>query len=290
MAPWTSHHNKYSSGEEVLCRQYIPWLKQCLMPLHNTQHNNNHLPNNQTVPIPTTQIHRAHNASTIHLTNLLNQTNMVIHCKEQLLNMARPHHRPYPKILISQQIHQLWSHVPYQTRDRFYKTWYPHHQCQRNWQNPFLHQSNKHPHNLNVAVWFTNLIASDLPGQFPITSVWGYKYLFLLYNVDDNYIQAILLKSWHTEELIRGFQTSYCVLTQHNFHTNTIWHDSKFSQSFISKDLKDQQLNIQLESKGNHWTNPSECAIHTSSPSSAAQTQNSQPTVGISSSHKPSSP
>jgi hypothetical protein len=40
-----------------------------------------------------------------------------------------------------------------------------------------------------------NLIATDLPGRYPITSARGHKYLFLMYDHDSNFINAIPLHS-----------------------------------------------------------------------------------------------
>lgn len=62
------------------------------------------------------------------------------------------------------------------------------------------------------------LIASDLPGRFPIESARGHKYLFILYDYDANYIQAVPIKSRKSEELIRGFNATYKVLLK-----NTRW-------------------------------------------------------------------
>ena len=49
-----------------------------------------------------------------------------------------------------------------------------------------------------------HLIATDLPGRFPITSARGHKYLFLMYDYDANYIHAVPIKSRESAELVRG--------------------------------------------------------------------------------------
>ena len=41
----------------------------------------------------------------------------------------------------------------------------------------------------------TNTIAFDLPGRYPITSTAGDKYVFIMYDLDSNYIKPILMKS-----------------------------------------------------------------------------------------------
>ena len=57
------------------------------------------------------------------------------------------------------------------------------------------------------------LLATDLPGRYPITSARGHKYLFVMYDYDANYIHATPIKSQKSEELIPGFKDSYEVLT-----------------------------------------------------------------------------
>ena len=57
-----------------------------------------------------------------------------------------------------------------------------------------------------------NLISTDLPGRYPITSACGHKYIFLLYDHDTNYIHACPIKSRKAEDLIIGFSTCYAEL------------------------------------------------------------------------------
>ena len=48
-----------------------------------------------------------------------------------------------------------------------------------------------------------NLVAIDFPGRFPITSVSGYKYIFIMYNWDASYIKPVLMKSRETDEMLQ---------------------------------------------------------------------------------------
>ena len=85
------------------------------------------------------------------------------------------------------------------------------------------------------------LLATDLPGRYPITSARGNKYLFVMYDYDANYIHAMPIKSRKSEELIRGFSESYAVLTKHDFRAKSIRFDNE-----ISVDFKEQLTSIQL--------------------------------------------
>jgi hypothetical protein len=49
-----------------------------------------------------------------------------------------------------------------------------------------------------------NLIATGLPGRYPITSARGHKYLFLMYDHDSNFINAIPIHSRKTPEPSRN--------------------------------------------------------------------------------------
>ena len=66
-----------------------------------------------------------------------------------------------------------------------------------------------------------NLIATDLPGRFPVTSAQGHKYLFLLHDYDTNFIYAVPIKSREAGELLQGFKACYQVL-EYNWVTKTM--------------------------------------------------------------------
>ena len=66
------------------------------------------------------------------------------------------------------------------------------------------------------------LLATDLPGRYPVTSARGHKYVFVMYDYNANYIHATPIKSRKSEELIRGFRESYEVLTKHGIRAKNI--------------------------------------------------------------------
>ena len=108
----------------------------------------------------------------------------------------------------------------------------------------------------------TNQIASDLPGRFPITSQRGHKYMFLLYDIDSNYIHVVPMKSRRADEMVRAFAEAYQVLREQGFRANKIKLDNEISQQFKDhlKDYNDD-ITYELVSPGNHRSNPAERAI-----------------------------
>jgi hypothetical protein len=59
-----------------------------------------------------------------------------------------------------------------------------------------------------------NLIATDLPGRYPVTSRRGNKYIFVLYDYDSNLIIAEPIKSRNASDLVNGFDTCFKALTK----------------------------------------------------------------------------
>ena len=106
------------------------------------------------------------------------------------------------------------------------------------------------------------LLATDLPGRYPIMSARGHKYLFVMYDYDANYIHATPIKSRKSEELITGFTESYDVLTKHGFRAKSIQLDNKISKDFKAH-LAHINMPFQLVSPGDHGANPAERAIQT---------------------------
>jgi hypothetical protein len=50
-----------------------------------------------------------------------------------------------------------------------------------------------------------NLMATDLPGRYPVTSRKGNKYMFVLYDYDSNLIISEPIKSRNASDLVNGF-------------------------------------------------------------------------------------
>jgi hypothetical protein len=105
-----------------------------------------------------------------------------------------------------------------------------------------------------------NLIATDLPGRYPITSARGHKYLFLMYDHDSNFINAIPIHSRKTPELIRAFKECYNELRDHGLTARLLKLDNEVSKDLI-KVITDTGLEYQLVSPGDHRQNPAERAI-----------------------------
>lgn len=72
-----------------------------------------------------------------------------------------------------------------------------------------------------------NLIATGLPGRFPVTSARGHKYLFLLHDYDTNFIYAVPIKSRDAAKLLRGFQACYKELLDNGFKAKDIRCDNE---------------------------------------------------------------
>lgn len=106
-----------------------------------------------------------------------------------------------------------------------------------------------------------NLLSTDLPGRYPITSARGHKYIFLLYDHDTNYIHATPIPSRKAEDLIDGFNTCYTELKQNGFTATNLKLDNEISNSFINHIENNEHLTYQLVSAGNHRTLMAERAI-----------------------------
>ena len=107
-----------------------------------------------------------------------------------------------------------------------------------------------------------NLIATDFPGRFPVTSARGHKYLFILHDYDTNFIYAVPIQSREGTELLHGFKACYKELLENGFRAKDIRCDNEISNIF-TKHMELAELTYQLASPGNHRTNPAEQAIQT---------------------------
>ena len=108
---------------------------------------------------------------------------------------------------------------------------------------------------------FQNMIATDLPGHYPITSLLGHKYLFVMFDTDSNFINAVPIKNRSTLELIKGFKHYHDYLRKHSFCATLLCLDNKVSKDLIAH-VEVEQLVYRLASPGDH-TNPAKHAIQT---------------------------
>ena len=113
------------------------------------------------------------------------------------------------------------------------------------------------------SVPLTNLIASNLTGQYPITSARRHKYILVLYDHNANYIHRIPIHSRSADDIVHRFRTSYSNLTANGFTASVLRGDNEISQTFLDYLRDEAHLKYKLVPPRNHRTNPAECAICT---------------------------
>ena len=89
-----------------------------------------------------------------------------------------------------------------------------------------------------------------------------HKYIFIMYDVDVEYIHAVPIKSRHKSELIRAFTEAYNVLTQCGFQPVLHRIDHETSNDLINA-IQEKGLQFQVVVTGTHRRNPTERAIQT---------------------------
>ena len=85
---------------------------------------------------------------------------------------------------------------------------------------------------------FQNLIATDLLGHYPITSLQGHKYLFVMLDTDSNFINAVPIKNRSAPELLKGFK--HC----HKYLKNAVSVPSSYA--LTAKSPKNLSLTLKL--------------------------------------------
>ena len=109
---------------------------------------------------------------------------------------------------------------------------------------------------------FQTLIATDLPGHYPITSLWGHKYLFVMFDTNSIFINSVPIKNRSTPELIKKFKHCHHYLKKRLFHAKLLCLDKNISKELIAH-IEAEQFMYQLASPGDHRTNPVKRAIQT---------------------------
>ena len=102
----------------------------------------------------------------------------------------------------------------------------------------------------------------DPTGRYPITSVSGYNYMFVLYNYDSNYITVEPICSCKTKEYICVFKQYYQELKEKGFTTCLLWLDNEVSADVIAS-LQEEKFDIQIDFQGYYCLSHAECAIQT---------------------------
>ena len=96
-----------------------------------------------------------------------------------------------------------------------------------------------------------NTIEVDLSGQYPDTFFDGHKYIYVMYDIITNYINAKGLRSRKAPELLRGFEECYNDLKRKGFITRLVKFDNKISKKMVQL-FEDQNLDYQLVAPGDH--------------------------------------
>ena len=106
-----------------------------------------------------------------------------------------------------------------------------------------------------------DFIASDQTGAYPRTSTRGCKYICVFYIFDANCIKGIPIKSRHSSELLKAYQTIYKWCERRGFKPSLHRMDNETSQE-VKEFIADQQTDLQYVSPGRHCA-PAEKAVQT---------------------------
>ena len=129
-------------------------------------------------------------------------------------------------------------------------------------ERPTSHTIGRQRHVSVCAVPLTGVIGTDQTGRFPTTSARGHKYLFILFDVDTDYIYATPIKSRKASELVRAFEEAYDCLTECGFEPLLHKIDHETSRELVQA-IKERRLQYQVMPPRNHRQNPAERAIQT---------------------------
>ena len=105
-----------------------------------------------------------------------------------------------------------------------------------------------------------NTVAIDLPGRYPTTSSAGHKYIFIMYDLDSNYIKAVPMKSRETSEMLRCYQEGYNFFSKAGFKPVLVKANNELSNR-LKDEILSQGLNYEMVSPGDHRQLPAERAI-----------------------------
>ena len=111
------------------------------------------------------------------------------------------------------------------------------------------------------------IIGTDQTGRFPVLSRRGHRYIFILTDIDTDFIYAVPIKSRKTEALIQAFEEAHTMLTKSGFtpvlqRMDHETSDHETSEALITA-MQSKGLDYELVPPGNHQRNPAERAIQT---------------------------
>ena len=106
------------------------------------------------------------------------------------------------------------------------------------------------------------IIATDLPGYFPITLGQGNSYVLVMHDFDSNTINAVGIKNRKTASLAQGYNELYEDLQKAGI--NPILHrlDNETSEELI-EEIEKKGLDYQIASPGDHRLNHAERVVQT---------------------------
>ena len=101
-----------------------------------------------------------------------------------------------------------------------------------------------HRNVIACSVATTGIFGTDQTGRFPVTSIGGHKYIFILYDVDTGYIHAVPIKTRNAAELVRAYDEAYTTLTQCGFSPRLHRIDNETSKELV-KAIRNKRLDYQ---------------------------------------------
>ena len=108
----------------------------------------------------------------------------------------------------------------------------------------------------------TGAIHTDQTGHFTLPSSSGNKYLFICYDYDSNYINAIPMAARTQEQIVKAYKTSINMLKDKGLHPKLQRLDNEASRALI-KEIDTNSIDYQLTPAGLHRRNKAERAIQT---------------------------
>ena len=108
-----------------------------------------------------------------------------------------------------------------------------------------------------------HVIATDLPGRYPVESAAGYNYFFVFYDQDTSFIQVEPIKTRHSNDLTIAFRKCYDKLRKQGFGAKEIRLDNEISDEMRDTIKNSYNLKVQRVTPGDHRQNPAERAIQT---------------------------
>ena len=128
--------------------------------------------------------------------------------------------------------------------------------------NTTLHQPKRSHAIYTDCIQATGRIFTDQSGPFLTPSISGNKYIFILYDYDSNFINAIPIPSRTKEQLVKAYRTGIHRLQQRGLTPQFQRLDNEISQ-LMEAEIKSHNIKYQLTPAGSHSRNAAERAIQT---------------------------